>query len=121
MTQKHTPTPWEFIEHEDCEEISVIPAFRKNMYKTDKEGNINPIYNDICMVFPRKEGGKPAISNAAFIVTACNSHYELLEAIKKIMTISSHMKSDRAGDINKIAAAAYAKAEGAEITSEEMK
>lgn len=39
---------------------------------------------------------------------------DLLEAIKKIMTISAHMKSDRAGDINKIAALAFAKTVGDE-------
>jgi hypothetical protein len=51
--------------------------------------------------------GRPATANAAFIVRACNAHYDLLEALKAVVKIADR-KTKEFDD----ARAAIAKAEG---------
>ena len=82
MTTKHTKGPWRsenamssdfnkirYITGPDCEKIAEVQ--QTEYYNSDTR-------------MPQGE----ALANAAFIVRACNSHYELLEALeaaKKLM------------------------------------
>jgi len=90
---KHTPLPWTFQEN------------RSGMISNDVIGSDR---NTVaCYV---------GSANAAFIVKACNSHYELLQILRSVLlepNVSEQFKS--------YVETAIAKAEGAEITSEEMK
>jgi hypothetical protein len=75
MTQKieHTPTPWGFYNTGEvmkgyCQPFAISQELSANM--------VAGIFGDV-------EGGEDtAKANAEFIVRACNSHYELLEALE---------------------------------------
>ena len=66
---KHTPGPWEICKHGTPE------AFPQ--YGVYAEGNQND------HVIVKGDNQENAEANAAFIVRACNSHYEMLEALKQ--------------------------------------
>lgn len=60
---KHTPLPWNYHNSNNDDYLDIDSAGTRitSIFNVDKE----------------------AKANAEFIVTACNSHYELLEALKK--------------------------------------
>ena len=61
-----TPGPWKKSEAENCRVIIEAPPY--------KDGNI------VAYVFTTMHSGENRQANADFIVRACNSHDELLEA-----------------------------------------
>lgn len=92
MTQKHTPGPWA------VDNSRLFPVI------TDETGKL----------FIGKTHGETTAemdANAVFIVRACNSHYDLLEAAKMgLSVLESEEGSDKTqGDIMR---SAIAKAEG---------
>lgn len=64
MTQKHTPGPW--TSRNDHGQFAIIGAEPSWICAVDKKAH-------------------NAEANAAFIVRACNSHYELLELLKETL------------------------------------
>ncbi len=78
---KHTQGPWK-----------VIPAGYSTKPKTlyvVSEGSDSRHIAEIDFGFQKMSGGYDEINkaNAEFIVRACNSHYELLEALKGMLAI----------------------------------
>ena len=70
MTQKHTPTPWiARIHGQDVFIVGPLPG-RKFLAK------LNPL---------QSADTEPALSNAAYIVKACNSYEGLLKALKDLV------------------------------------
>ncbi len=90
--QKHTELPWNFYEGAE--------------YYLINSGNITRI----CVADIKREFAN-AEANAQFIVKACNSHYELLEALKKAKSILGIWENDYE-EIKKIIEQAIQKAEG---------
>lgn len=74
MTQKHTPLPW-YKNHRDEIVHETLPVKIATMHR---EGNEH----------------EQLEANAAFIVRACNSHYELLEALEKCRALFSEIRND---------------------------
>lgn len=77
MTAQHTPGPWECVHN--SWEVSTV-------YSHGGHGVIAecPIDSGVCEETQyHLEAVKDA--NAEFIVRACNSHYELLEALKELV------------------------------------
>jgi len=72
---KHTELPWK-IEYDNADERGGGQWY-----------NIGPTTVWFPYGAPQEEKDR-AVANAAFIVRACNSHYELLEACKKVLEIS---------------------------------
>jgi hypothetical protein len=70
---KHTELPWEVAHYEDgiLEGVNFIRS------------TANP--HPICTIINGGELPEVVAANAAFIVRACNSHYELLEACKAML------------------------------------
>lgn len=66
MTQKHTPTPWKTDGNEIWQEKPIIE---------NKHFHICKVHG-VCQTQVNK-------ANASFIVRACNSHDELVEALKR--------------------------------------
>ena len=78
MTTKHTPLPWK-LHHNSS---TILKPFDAHGIRAD-----NDAQSPIAVLW---EGGgtkgKPRQrANAAFIVRACNSHYELLESLQSIL------------------------------------
>ena len=103
MTSKHTPGPWE----KQTDSYSILAPER---FDNEEGGRIIAHITD----------DRPLTeqwANAQFIVQACNSHYELLEALKKLVPITWNdgplAKAYEA--IGKQAEEAIAKAEGKEV------
>lgn len=71
MNTKHTPGPWRTDENE----IRMGHAYERRVLAPDGS-------NGGCVV--AQLVGDDRIANAEFIVRACNSHYELLEALKLV-------------------------------------
>lgn len=94
MTQaKHTPLPWKVI--------------------SDQSVQYHYIYGDkiVAEASKRSNMGDVGKSDAAFIVRACNSHYDLLELARQIALAAEHNEGIPA-DILRGARAAIAKVEG---------
>jgi len=90
MEKKHSPLPWSL----GCDETIKI-----------RHGFDNSIAG---IMFTNTEREKlPAEANAAFIVKACNSHYELVEALK---SISKNTCCDTCQEAKLVAKAALKKA-----------
>lgn len=77
MTQNaHIPTPWIFTPSGETMQGYSQPFA---IAETDKYNLVAGIFGDV------KGGVETAEANAAFIVRACNSHEELLEALKQLV------------------------------------
>jgi len=76
MRTKHTVLPWQIFKRDDPLD--------------DSDPNLDIIAPSIASIATLHKGGwlgsDEHIANAEFIVQACNSHYELLEACKKLVT-----------------------------------
>ena len=91
MKAQHTPGPWKinkengliYADRED-DEIEVSPC----ICVFEDRGNASPVWVD------REE---EAQANAQFIVTACNSHYELLEALQRLQLEVIHFRDSGIG------------------------
>jgi hypothetical protein len=94
--QKHTPTPWT-LEWE-CEDTGILK---------DANGEHITHINGSRYFDDRQD--EIAHENAAFIVRACNSHYELLASLKACLEVFG---DDANGFIVKKARDAIAMAEG---------
>jgi hypothetical protein len=94
---KHTPLPWHFQDE-------YIRADSENM---DDSGNI------VADVYVKPSSTHDDImqANAAFIVRACNSHYEMLAALKGMLSIADRYTGVCLKEIDN-ARAAIAKAKG---------
>jgi hypothetical protein len=77
MTNKHTALPWKWDSNPN--EYMSEPAL------IGSDGEVICHFGDDETYYPT-EGDAPNSSNAAFIVRAVNSHYELLAALKEIIT-----------------------------------
>ena len=79
---KHTPTPWK----SDCFLI-VAPG------KTD---SMSSVYGGRSVAHTGQGfgEGKESEANAKFIVRACNSHYELVEALESMLSRFGHLGTD---------------------------
>jgi hypothetical protein len=78
---KHTPLPW--IIHEEALELD--PQYASEWPPLITAWNEQDQFTeDICEVNKNNEDW---ISNAEFIVHACNCHYELVEALKTFMRL----------------------------------
>ena len=73
MMSKHTPLPWTAGRSESCSTpfMHISAADRDIGYLT-----LNP---------------QEVEANAAFIVTACNSHYDLVDALKDVRALARKM------------------------------
>jgi hypothetical protein len=69
---KHTPVPWEMILGGSERHLGIL---RKQCMPGVERAIAEITFND------REEFNK---ANAAFIIKACNSHYELLEVLKSV-------------------------------------
>ena len=69
--QKHTPTPWAIKRTEDWATLSVSIV--------DSDGQ------EVATITPRGSTPDEMEANAAFIVTACNSHDALVEALEMLL------------------------------------
>lgn len=102
-TPKHTPLPW----------------FEMNSHKAGFRNIAHQDPNDlrhtthICELFPSTE----AVPNCSFIVTACNAHYDLLNACKAALPLLERMSTGVTKELARDAAgpikAAITKAGGA--------
>jgi len=84
---KHTPLPWKMDSSSIPNEVSIISQWSKENDVKDSATFGDYRGSIICSMnfndgVPTK---KQAEANAQFIVTACNSYYELLEACKTFM------------------------------------
>lgn len=80
---KHTELPWYFKERKDHNGLGYISI-------THREGDTNPKW-DTARCWD--------IEDAAFIVRACNNHYKLVEALKRLLQASGHTgESDWLGE-----------------------
>lgn len=75
MTQKHTPGPWRVAAPPD----KVCTAYPQSEMNYTTNGWAKTIV--VCKHASWMKDGEE-FANAEFIVRACNSHYELLEALK---------------------------------------
>lgn len=94
--QKHTPLPWVF------EEIKENP---RNTYRVFYTNIYEPILDD-----SHYEETAPKKEDAEFIVRAVNSHYQMLEALKRCYTVFKMDEVDTA--ISMQVGMAISKAEG---------
>lgn len=113
MTQKHTPLPWHVFHDDSGGPFTGWPSIgaAEELDKTiiHRAGFKQEFWGDC--------SEKEADANAAFIVRACNSHYELLEALKLLTDGYGHTSylsnAEKENDEDVIQArAAIAKAEG---------
>lgn len=102
----HTPTPW-FIEAQ-----AEVSAHR--VVTADASIPVADI-----RIIGRSEGGFEKAEDAAFIVKACNAHYELVQALRKARTHvryrawSSDEEKKECGVLGSYIDAVLAKLEGA--------
>lgn len=68
---KHTPTPWVARHSNPCSETII---YIDNIYSPSSIGDIATIY---CA-----PAGSENAANAEFIVTACNAHQDLIDALQ---------------------------------------
>lgn len=102
---KHTPLPWTIEKTDNRYPVGDDRTPWNIEYKHDNSGLFN---ERVCTM---TDGAKHEWQdNAEFIVTACNSHYELLEALKAMLAASGL----RPGNEVLLAEAAIAKATGGE-------
>lgn len=94
----HTPTPWLYRprEHDDWgfirgpeDELVAIATWR-------------PYHNEDSLSAHRKNKTDPALPNAAFIVTACNSHADLVKALEEITQRANESGTGEMGLIDTI-------------------
>jgi hypothetical protein len=81
---KHTATPWKLLRHYDNKRSESIE--NRHTVKDDNGMNIARIWEPTGSVYTQAQQE----ANAAFIVTACNSHDELLEIVNKLATTNSN-------------------------------
>lgn len=114
MTQaKHTPLPWK-VQNGGGTNTELLIVADKGQYV--------PHFNGQAVAALLMYGEtRPHEANAAFIVCACNLHYELLEALKLLLKwegtstlngIGIECETDELEEAKSRAAAAIAKAEG---------
>lgn len=118
--EKHTPLPYKkgekigsategpyFVSYD---EKHIIP-FESVEYKGIKVIGCLESYQVIVAEFP--DNNPDSLANAEFIVRACNSHYELLEALKELVEFKHFpmSKNPQYGMALEIGKAAIAKAE----------
>lgn len=95
----HTPGPW--IVNPFCAQV--------DSHAVDEDGDPIPVCQLLWPTDLRSEA--ETMANAAFIVRACNSHYELLEALEAM--VSEYVAGDHIKNLAAVAArAAIAKAKG---------
>lgn len=87
MTQKHTALPWG-VSHGYCLTGS---DERTRHYVAGPEPKSIGIKIATPWIEGAWDGDEEANANAAFIVRACNSHYELLEALEKAAEHVEHL------------------------------
>ncbi len=75
MEQKHTQLPWTSFFDEDSEDGTLTI-----------ESDTSTTFESVAEVKYQDIAGE-AEANAEFIVRACNSHYELLESLKLVLTV----------------------------------
>ena len=103
----HTPTPWELSEKEN---------FMGSWEILDGDNSDNTIAMTSYRLGTTDEEKQKA--NAEFIVRACNSHDELVKALKEIASYSPHCCEDCPCDyLRQVAEEAIAKAEGKAVQS----
>lgn len=108
---KHTPLPWKM----DGDGFDSVAArdFGTDGYcifSVDDDGCYKDGICDLLNIVDDAESQ----ANAEFIIRACNSHYELLEALKQVNhTLTIHGKVDGRSDLHKFVVSAIAKAEAA--------
>lgn len=73
MTAKHTPGPWSFGEYTGSEDDCYIKGGETRILGAGKKLTKN---------------------NAEFIVRACNSHYDLLEALEAMLTVEEDLLAE---------------------------
>jgi len=102
MTQKHTALPWSWRSETDKD-------YPKDY---DLDNIVNSEGKYVLSIYGNQSKRKNP--DYAFIVRACNSHYELLEALNKILHQPNNTISDGKAleAIIKIARSAIEKAEG---------
>jgi hypothetical protein len=111
----HTKGPWRYHKDENGRGYEFYGQTK------DKRFGFEQSYKEICRINSRKTGARRGMSptfyshpedqaNAAFIVRACNSHDELLEALKTAQ-VRIFMLEGASDEYNK-ADAAIDKAEG---------
>lgn len=71
---KHTPLPWEWVKQEDRDPILVSKLTGETIIDSA------PYENIWFATFNNNSDG--IVPDAEFIVRACNSHYELVEALE---------------------------------------
>ena len=83
---KHTALPW------DASHRKVISGYSTQVYTKDGE----TIATMHWYPKPEKEGVTATYreENARFVVKACNSYYELLEALKAVIKLSKPITAD---------------------------
>jgi hypothetical protein len=111
---KHTALPW--VANKARIEQPDMPGFNGSRYRI-----ADAYSSDVLACTPKF---KEAQANAAFIVTACNSHYEMLDALKRCtaeiakeahrlqFVLGAHERSDVLDRLVQEANAAISKAEG---------
>ena len=93
----HTSVPWMYFRN-----------FRDNLcicknpinISTNSRTNLSPSatnndYEWVAELWAQSSTSPTAEANAAFIVRACNSHDELLEALEKLLAASKYMTEER--------------------------
>lgn len=102
MARKHTPLPWKIHQTEDRLPIPIIGKSCEFIAECSDDGSLIR--------------ASQAWDNARFIVRACNSHYELVEALEAIlgdnMTPAGEPGHIDYGQACKMARSALAKAKG---------
>lgn len=79
---KHSPLPYKWVTPADSDKFT-----HELMYLVDGNGLKILSCGDSTHYYP-SEGEEPYSADAEFIVRACNNHYELLEALKKVRHVS---------------------------------
>lgn len=85
---KHTELPWSFDKSE----------FRKFKIDGATHSGIATVHNGWQDTEEMSKGlsGNEIRSNAEFIVKACNNHYQLLDALKKIRDVDGNIPTEHA-------------------------
>jgi Tfp pilus assembly protein PilX len=93
---KHSELPWSNLRDCNCEILQANGEWIASTYTGEED----------------EEKVKEEIANTKFIIQACNSHYDLLEALKGMMNWARRVKELNPGMEIRNACVAIQKAEG---------